>query len=151
MAIQFRLAALNVPPGLQCLTTMQGVLNASAQYLQVVGPEGVTVLVMADVAPSVDDRDKAWLQLEANGKPEGFFKWQTDEWILVPGVHKGTITLFSGAVADIPDGWQLPDGTQGSPDLTSNTDFDSIWKPTYGGGVTTYDLCPIWFRGLQAL
>lgn len=32
----------------------------------------------------------------------------------------GTITLWSGALIDIPAGWQLCDGTNGTPDLRSN-------------------------------
>lgn len=30
---------------------------------------------------------------------------------------QGMIVLWSGAVIDIPDGWQLCDGTNGTPDL----------------------------------
>jgi len=29
----------------------------------------------------------------------------------------GTILMWSGAIADIPEGWQLCDGTNGTPDL----------------------------------
>jgi len=39
---------------------------------------------------------------------------------LAPGldlVPSGTIVMWSGAIADIPDGWALCDGTGGTPDL----------------------------------
>lgn len=32
-------------------------------------------------------------------------------------IEKGVIVAWSGAIADIPQGWQLCDGTQGTPDL----------------------------------
>lgn len=40
---------------------------------------------------------------------------------LAPGVAipTGTIVMWSGAVADIPQGWKLCDGTNGTPDLGS--------------------------------
>ena len=30
---------------------------------------------------------------------------------------QGTIVIWSGSIVDIPDGWQLCDGTNGTPDL----------------------------------
>lgn len=147
MALTFRLKALNAPPGVQCLTTTQGVLEAVAKYVEVIGPQGLSGLIISAAEPGVDDRDKLWVQLEANGKPIGIFKWQTDEWILVPGMPKGSIMLYSGAVADIYDGWVLADGLNGSPDLTDNTQYASLWNPNYSAPTTTYDLAPIWFKG----
>jgi hypothetical protein len=147
MATGFKLTVLTVPPGLQCLTTTQAVLDAAAKYLQIVGPTGTSFIIISDTEPSVDDRDKAWLKLEENGKPIGLYKFQDAAWMLVPGVHQGAIILYSGAVASIPAGWQLADGTNGSPDLTNDTNYASLWQPNYNGATTTYDLCPIWFKG----
>jgi hypothetical protein len=146
MATTFRLKALTAPPGLQCLTTLQAVLDAVAKYEQVVGPDGLSGIVVSANEPSVDDRDKAWLKLEANGKPIGLFKYQ-DGWILVPGLHQGAIIMYSGLVASIPAGWKLADGTGGAPDLTDSTKFASFWEPNYSAPETTYDCCPIWFKG----
>lgn len=36
----------------------------------------------------------------------------------VPGMPAGTIVMWSGSIASIPDGWALCDGTGGAPDLT---------------------------------
>lgn len=150
MALNFQLKALRTPPGIQCLTTLADVLAKSAQYLQVIGPAGTSFIVISETEPSVDDRDKVWLRLESNGKPYGLFKFQTTEWILIPGVHKGAIMLYSGAVADIPDGWHLADGLAGTPDLTDSTDFASLWEPNYTAPGATYTLAPIYFLGLQS-
>lgn len=44
------------------------------------------------------------------------------EWIdiiteRVLNTFRGMILMWSGAIVDIPDGWALCDGTQGTPDL----------------------------------
>jgi hypothetical protein len=150
MAITFRLKALNAPPGQQCLTTLQDTLNKTAQFMQVIGPDSATFLVMSNAEPSADLRDQAWLKLEANGKPEGFYKFQTGEWWRVPGLHVGAIIGYSGSLSNIPDGWTLADGTNGTPDLTDNTAFASWWEPNYSAPTTSYTLCPIYHVGLSA-
>ncbi len=147
MALNLRLKALTAPPGAQCLTTTQAVLDNSAKYLQVTGPDGVSYIIISANEPTVDDRDKAWLRLEDNGQPKGLYKYQDDEWVLVPGVHQGAIMLYSGLVANIPAGWILPTGSDGSPDLTDETDHGHLWEPPYSAPETTYTLCPIWFKG----
>ena len=35
----------------------------------------------------------------------------------IDGVPRGIITMWSGAIADIPSGWALCDGSNGTPDL----------------------------------
>lgn len=144
MALNFKLTALTAPPGAQCLTTTQAVLDNSAKYLRVSGPEGFSYIIVSESEPTVDDRDKVWLQLEANGQPRGLYKYQTDAWTLVPGVHIGSIILYSGALANLPAGWVICDGTNGAPDLTANA---ALWNPDYAAPTTTYDVCPIYFTG----
>lgn len=147
MAITFTLKALNAPPGAQCLTTLNAILQAVAKFVQVTSPEGLSGIIIDDAEPGVDDRDKAWIRTETNGQPRGLYIYQ-DGWVLVAGVPIGLIGLYSGLVADIPDGWALCDGTNGTPDLTDNTDFASLWEPNYSAPETTYTLCPIQYRGL---
>lgn len=149
MAITFRLKALNAPPGQQCLTTLQSTLQKVEQFMQVIGPEGASFLISSATEPSADFRDQAWLKLEANGKPNGLFKYQ-EEWIQVPGLHQGAIILYNGALSSMPDGWVLADGLNGSPDLTDNTNFGQLWDPAYSAPTTSYTLCPIWFKGFSA-
>jgi len=40
-----------------------------------------------------------------------------DARTIVTGVPPGVITMWSGAISDIPEGWSLCDGTDGTPDL----------------------------------
>jgi hypothetical protein len=108
------------------------------------------VFVESSAEPSVDDRDKVWLKLETNGKPAGIFKYAQTAWVQIPPMPIGTVALWNGLVASIPTGWVLADGTNGAPDLTDNTDFASLWEPNYSAPLTTYDLCPIYFKGNAA-
>lgn len=147
MAFTFTLKALNAPPGAQCLTTLNAILQAVAKFVQVTSPEGLSGIIIDDAEPGVDDRDKAWIRTEANGQPRGLYIY-ADGWVLVAGVPIGLIALYSGLVSAIPDGWALCDGTNGTPDLTSNTDFASLWEPNYSAPTTTYTLCPIQYLGL---
>jgi len=52
----------------------------------------------------------------------------------------GTITLWSGALVDIPLGWALCDGTNGTPDLTDRfiVGAGSGWGPGETGGAETH-------------
>ncbi|MBA7649716.1 hypothetical protein ES703_57514 [subsurface metagenome] len=52
---------------------------------------------------------------------------------------KGMIVIWSGAEVDIPDGWQLCNGTNGTPDLTDRfVRAPSVARPigTIGGAGT---------------
>lgn len=146
MAFTFTLKALNAPPGVQCLTTFNDLIQKIPKFIQVVSPEGLSGLIIDESEPGVDDRDKAWIQLEDNGKPVGLFVY-ADEWTLVPALHVGAIIAYSGLVSAIPDGWVLCDGTNGTPDITDNTNFASWWQPNYNVSETEYVLCPIYFKG----
>lgn len=146
MATTFTLKALNAPPGAQCLTTLNAVLQAVAKFIQVVSPQGLSGLIISDEEPGVDDRDKAWIRLETNGMPRGLYIY-SDAWVLVPALHTGAIIGYSGLVSAIPEGWVLCDGTNGTPDITDNTNFASWWQPNYNVSETEYVLCPIYFVG----
>ena len=54
---------------------------------------------------------------ETNGVP--FNKlWDAIEALQESSVPDGTIVMWSGTIATIPDGWALCDGNDGTPDLT---------------------------------
>lgn len=155
MAIAFRLKANTSQPSEQCLQTLQGVLEAVAKYVEVVGPDGAAFVIISAEEPTVDDRDKLWVRLEASGKPRGSFAWNGSAWQLVPALpKKGTfgdgtgvlVMMYSGKVVDIPAGWHLCDGLGGAPDYTGAT-YDPFFTPNYGAGVTTYDMALVAYVG----
>lgn len=55
---------------------------------------------------------------------------------------KGMIVLWSGAVADIPNGWQICDGTNGTPDLQDKfiVGAGSTYSVADTGGEATHTL-----------
>ncbi len=58
-------------------------------------------------------------------------------------IPSGMIAMWSGALADIPEGWSLCDGTGGTPDLTDRFILsvpDSSTDPGAPGGSHTIDL-----------
>jgi len=53
---------------------------------------------------------------------------------------KGIICLWSGAIVDIPAGWQLCDGSNGSPDLRDKfvVGAGSTYNPGNSGGTVSH-------------
>lgn len=84
-------------------------------------------------------------------------KSETREYInsVIP---KGTIVLWSGAIATIPNGWVLCDGTNGTPDLRNRFVVGAGSEYSVGdkGGVKTYPLVQFnhtggsWLEDLRA-
>lgn len=58
------------------------------------------------------------------------------------GIPVGLIGLWSGAVADIPQGWQLADGTNGTVDLRNSfiVGAGDTYNPGDTGGADTVDI-----------
>lgn len=68
----------------------------------------------------------------------GVGSWQA----VAPGIPTGLISMWSGAIASIPSGWALCDGTSGTPDLTSRFIMsvpDSSTNPGVTGGSSTHN------------
>jgi hypothetical protein len=66
----------------------------------------------------------------------------TTAYVLANGVPSGAILMWSGAVATIPTGWYLCDGTNGTPNLTNkfivgaDADDGGVAKSTITGSAT---------------
>lgn len=58
------------------------------------------------------------------------------------GVPVGTISMWAGSVGDIPAGWHLCDGTNGTPDLRDKfvVGAGNKYNPGAQGGSATYDI-----------
>ncbi len=59
----------------------------------------------------------------------------------MPVLPIGTVVLWSGAIVDIPTGWQLSDGTNGTPDLRGRfvVGAGSTYSPDETGGDIQHD------------
>lgn len=58
-----------------------------------------------------------------------------------PNIKRGVITIWSGAIADIPNGWALCDGNNGTPDLRDEFVFGAggALNPGESAGEYTHD------------
>lgn len=81
--------------------------------------------------PGVDDQDKVWHKVDANGRPLGTFVYYSGAWRKQYSGNIGEIVLYSGdpsvdfaatggagTVGGEWDGWQLCNGSNGSPNLS---------------------------------
>lgn len=108
--------------------------------------------------PAVEDQDKAWIRLDAAGRPLGTFVFYAGAWRRQYSGKPKEITFFSGdpslyfdgtgkglTTAEW-DGWALCNGANGTPNLTDrfiasahmdNSDghnaYSSGWKLLYAG------------------
>ena len=88
--------------------------------------------VMGHDTPSVDDQDKAWIELDVTGKPIAIKIFYSGIWRRVYNGMLNEIRMFSGDPGDttawdstglgvpggVYDGWQICNGQNGSPNLT---------------------------------
>lgn len=80
-----------------------------------------TVLLGADQANLIDLSKfggDTWLGIRVSGEPEMTPRQKmTSVPYALNGVPKGVITMWSGSIANIPQGWALCNGQNGTPDL----------------------------------
>lgn len=87
--------------------------------------------VTGAATPSVDDQDKVWMRVDANGRPIGTYVFYLGAWRRQYSVPVGTIAMYSGdpaidfagsghagTIGGEFDGWQLCSGENGSPNLS---------------------------------
>lgn len=91
--------------------------------------------VMGSTTPGVDDQDKAWIELDAAGRPKSIKMFYNGNWRRVYNGMLGEIRGFSGApgyntsgffdvhglgnVGGDYDGWHICNGQGGTPDLSN--------------------------------
>lgn len=104
---------------LQALTAAPYALYASsAGDAGTLGGMGAGMFVSEETDPTVTASVKDGVDWdELTGIPTGFADGVDDVAAPGVGVPAGVIVMWSGALADIPTGWALCDGTGGTPDL----------------------------------
>ena len=87
------------------------------------------------------DYDTLYPKTIASQVDDVYNKSETRECINLV-IPKGTIVLWSGTIATIPNGWVLCDGTNGTPDLRNRFVVGAGGEYSVGstGGVKNYDL-----------
>lgn len=120
-----------------------------------------TPYVMGADTPAVEDQDKAWIKLDASGRPAGTFVFYAGNWRRTYTGLRSEVTMFGGnpslffdsngrgLVGGEWDGWHIANGLDGTPNLTDkfivaahmdNSDGDSgygsgQWRTKVSGGI----------------
>lgn len=118
-------------PNAAPLTVAQMVelLNALVQTT-FVQPNSYIPYVVGSNQPGADDQDKAWLQLDASGRPLAIKTFYNGHWRRVYNGMLGEVRGYSGdptqdfdttglgKIGMTYDGWHLCNGRDGTPDLS---------------------------------
>lgn len=103
--------------GISDVTVWENVTTSSAQYVEPL--TGWTLTQIASLAITSQVVPK----LAKQGQKDCYIKHGTKTIFAVrqlveDSTFSGMIMMFNGSVADIPEGWVICDGTNGTPDLT---------------------------------
>lgn len=58
--------------------------------------------IISETTPGVDDQDKPWLKLNADGTPDRIYRYANGYWLSKHPAFAGQLVIWEGAVADIP-------------------------------------------------
>ena len=67
------LIATSVPVGSALPTTLQGFLNAAAQYLALSGLDDITGIVVSEDTPDSSKEDRLWIEIDDAGRPKAAY------------------------------------------------------------------------------
>lgn len=80
------LSALTLPAGTNYPATMQELFNMVAAYMQVLGADGLSGIIVGTAEPTAADRNKPWYRLNADGIFLGEHYWNGSAWVIRPKV-----------------------------------------------------------------
>lgn len=118
-----------LPKGFQAPSTTQSMLKMLAKYTKYQVTADSQVMVVSTNTPAVADQNRAWLRIDAYGRPSGFFLWYKTAWRRVPIPRNNEVRMFNGIPATYFDstglglagggwdGWALCNGNNATPDL----------------------------------
>lgn len=116
-----------------------------------------STFTMGSSIPAVNDQDKPWFKLDAQGRPLGAYKYYNGNWRRLYNVPVGTIVMFTGDPSGLFDGnglgivntdwdgYQLCNGNNSSPNLSDKfviagrldnvglSQYSSGWQTNVGG------------------
>jgi len=112
---------LGKTPSNWCWTTPKAFAEELINSLQFSWPFEDThkAVIYGDKTPSADDKDKMWARFDNSGNWLGWYAWQKGSWKRVYNYRSDQVIWLYGNSNNIPDGFQLLDGTAaGAPDLS---------------------------------
>jgi hypothetical protein len=148
----------NPDPGIK-FTTQQDEIDLLNSLVTTTISTDVTTYVIGSSTPSVDDQDKVWYRLNANGGPNGVYTYYKGLWVRIPPLPAQTTQLYygdptldfdangkglagAGPVAKDFMGWALL--TETTAQQTSPTDsllerrMDNVGITGYDAGTNTW-------------
>lgn len=122
-------------------TTPKELIEALPKWLtaEIEGAESLHFVNFGHETPSVDENNYPWIRLDEDGRPMGLYVYYEGAWVRAWSYAVGELRLYTGAVADIEDGWVLCDGNNGTDDLTASM--------VPSGVQTSYDLAFVQYVG----
>jgi len=78
-----------------------------------------SVVFAQDTEPTSTVDGILWVNTSDPSRPTSVYSSDTENWEPVgAGIPIGMVSMWSGSIGSIPDGWALCDGTNDTPDLT---------------------------------
>lgn len=90
------LTAKQVPADMEFPGSVQAYVDLLAEYLGIIGNEGIIGVNFGAATPSSDNRDKPWLKTNTGGAPLGWYSWNGSSWAAM------SLTLSRGTTAQRP-------------------------------------------------
>jgi len=116
----------------------EDVAVSDGQFNLLIGSGTITPGTELSITDLFQKHSEVWLGIEVDEDGEMLPRSQIGSTPFATkaddGVPRGAILLWSGSIATIPTGWQLCDGTNGTPDLRSS--FVIGASPEYNPGDT---------------
>lgn len=121
----------NTPAPEDCPTTFTELIAFLNLYVASQIDTDIIAYVTGAATPDVEDQDKVWHKVDANGRPLGTFVFYSGAWRKQYTSSIGTVVMYSGdpgtdfsgsggagTVGGEWDGWQLCNGQNGSSNLS---------------------------------
>ena len=159
MSFPITITIANAPEGF-CPTTYQEGLDMLRDLTTAEVTTSYLPYVLGSSTPAVEDQDKAWIRLDAAGRPLGTFLFYSGSWRRQYNGKFNEITMFNGnptlffdgtgrgLTTSEWDGWSLCNGQNGTPNLTDkfivaahmddsdgSVGFSSGWRSKVSGAI----------------
>lgn len=134
MAIPVTVSFANPDPGIK-FTTQQDEIDLLNNLVTAEIAEDITPYIKGSTTPAVEDQDKVWYRLNANGGPNGTYTFYKGLWVRIPPIPANKISIYygdptvdfdgtgkgvagAGPVAQDYMGWALANGNNGTANFS---------------------------------
>lgn len=101
----FNIIAETVPAD-TCVETIQDIVDLVQDYTHVNFNESFALFNFGADTPPVDQQDRPWIKLNADGTLAGVYVYVGGSWQTETGFTKGDIIMTTGTAASVTDPWR---------------------------------------------